>query len=440
MLRKGARALLAQAVEAEVATLLSRYADETTDDGRQRLVRHGHLPEREIMTGIGPVGVRCPRVRDRVGEGSQRLRFSSAILPPYARRSKSLEVLIPILYLKGISTGDFEEALVALLGKDAGGLSASTVGRLKEAWSEEHTRWSKRDLSAKRYVYFWVDGIHVQARLEDDAQCLLVIIGATPEGKKELVGLTDGVRESTRSWKELLLDLKRRGLSMGPELAVADGALGFWQALEEVWPRTRGQRCWVHKTANVLNKLPKSQQSKAKRALQEIWMAETKKDALLAFDAFIETWGVKYDRATECLIKDQDALLAFYDFPAEHWKHLRTTNVIESSFATVRHRTVRSKGCLSNKTALAMIFKLAEAAEKSWRHLDGYNQLPKVILGVKFTDGIEVIRSQAAPRKRRLDSRARTKARRARGTSNRLLSVRTVRTVACSSDMVLSPM
>jgi putative transposase len=356
VLRKGARALLAQAVEAEVATLLSRYADETTDDGRKRLVRHGHLPEREIMTGIGPVGVRCPRVRDRVGEGSQRIRFSSAILPPYARRSKSLEVLIPILYLKGISTGDFEEALVALLGKDAGGLSASTVGRLKEAWSEEHTRWSKRDLSAKRYVYFWVDGIHVQARLEDDAQCLLVIIGATPEGKKELVGLTDGVRESTRSWKELLLDLKRRGLSMGPELAVADGALGFWQALEEVWPRTRGQRCWVHKTANVLNKLPKSQQSKAKRALQEIWMAETKKDALLAFDAFIETWGVKYDRATECLIKDRDALLAFYDFPAEHWKHLRTTNVIESSFATVRHRTVRSKGCLSNKTALAMIF------------------------------------------------------------------------------------
>jgi putative transposase len=392
VLRKGARALLAQAVEAEVATLLSRYADETTDDGRKRLVRHGHLPEREIMTGIGPVGVRCPRVRDRVGEGSQRIRFSSAILPPYARRSKSLEVLIPILYLKGISTGDFEEALVALLGKDAGGLSASTVGRLKEAWSEEHRRWSKRDLSAKRYVYFWVDGIHVQARLEDDAQCLLVIIGATPEGKK---GLTDGVRESTRSWKELLLDLKRRGLSMGPELAVADGALGFWQALEEVWPRTRGQRCWVHKTANVLNKLPKSQQSKAKRALQEIWMAETKKDALLAFDAFIETWGVKYDRATECLIKDRDALLAFYDFPAEHWKHLRTTNVIESSFATVRHRTVRSKGCLSNKTALAMIFKLAEAAEKSWRRLDGYNQLPKVILGVKFTDGIEVVRSQA---------------------------------------------
>ncbi len=395
VLRTGARALLAQAVEAEIAALLDSHADKRTEDGRQRLVRHGHLPEREIVTGIGPIAVRCPRVRDRVGEGSQRIRFSSAILPPYARRSKSLEVLIPILYLKGISTGDFEDALIALLGKDAGGLSASTVGRLKEAWSEEHARWSKRDLSTKRYVYFWVDGIHVQARLEDAAQCLLVIIGATPEGKKELVGLTDGVRESAQSWNELLLDLKRRGLAIGPELAVADGALGFWQAIEEVWPKTRGQRCWVHKTANVLNKLPKSQQPKAKWALQEIWMAETKNDALAAFDAFVETWGVKYDKAVECLIKDRDALLAFYDFPAEHWKHLRTTNVIESSFATVRHRTVRSKGCLSNKTALAMIFKLAEAAERSWRRLNGHNQLPKLILGVKFADGIEVVRSQA---------------------------------------------
>ena len=395
VLRNGARALLSQAVEAEVAALLNRHADQLTDDGRQRLVRHGHLPEREIVTGIGPVAVRCPRVRDRVSDGSERIRFSSAILPPYARRSKSLEVLIPILYLKGVSTGDFEEALLALLGKDAGGLSASTIGRLKDTWSDEHARWSKRDLSAKRYVYFWADGIHVQARLEDDAQCLLVIIGATPEGKKELVGLIDGVRESTQSWRELLLDLKRRGLAVGPELSVADGALGFWQAVEEVWPKSRGQRCWVHKTANVLNKLPKSLQSKAKRTLQEIWMAETKKDALVAFDAFVETWSPKYEKAVECLTKDRDALLAFYDFPAEHWKHLRTSNPIESSFATVRHRTVRSKGCLSNKTALAMIYKLVEAAEKNWRRLDGHNQLPKIILGVKFTDGIEVVRSQA---------------------------------------------
>ena len=397
ILRNGARALLAHAVEAEVAGFLGDHADKLTADGRAQLVRHGHLPEREIVTGIGPVAVCCPRVRDRAVDGGERIRFSSAILPPYARRSKSLEVLIPILYLKGVSTGDFEDALVALLGKDTGGLSASTIGRLKEAWSDEHARWSKRDLSAKRYVYFWADGIHVQARLEDEAQCLLVVIGATPEGKKELVGLIDGVRESAQSWKELLLDLKRRGLSKGPELAVADGALGFWQALQEVWPKTRGQRCWMHKTANVLNKLPKSQQSKAKRALQEIWMAETKKDALVAFDAFVETWGVKYDKAVECLIKDREALLSFYDFPAEHWKHLRTTNVIESSFATIRHRTVRSKGCLSNKTALAMIFKLAEAAEKSWRRLDGHNHLPKIILGVKFTDGIEVVRPQAQP-------------------------------------------
>jgi putative transposase len=395
VLRSGARALLAQAVDAEVAALLSVHAEELTADGRRRLVRHGYLPEREITTGIGPVPVRCPRVRDRLGEGLERIHFSSAILPPYARRSKSLEVLIPILYLKGVSTGQFEEALIALLGKDAGGLSASTIARLKEAWLEEHARWNKRDLSAKRYVYFWVDGIHVQARLEDSAQCLLVIIGATPEGKKELVGLIDGVRESGQSWHELLLDLKRRGLTIAPELAVADGALGFWQAIEEVWPQTRGQRCWVHKTANVLNKLPKSLQPKAKRALQEIWMAETKKDALVAFDAFAESWGIKYRKAVECLIKDRDALLTFYDFPAEHWKHLRTTNIIESSFATVRHRTMRSKGCLSNKTALAMIFKLAEAAEQTWRRLDGHSQLPKVILGVKFNDGLEIVRSQA---------------------------------------------
>jgi len=394
VLRCGARALLSQAIEAEVAAFLECHAEACTKDGRRRLVRHGHLPEREIMTGIGPVAVCAPRVRDRVGQGEERIRFTSAMLPPYARRSKSLEVLIPILYLKGVSTGDFAEALGALLGPDAGGLSASTVGRLKEVWTEEHMRWRKRDLSAKRYVYFWADGIHVQARLEDAAQCLLVVIGATPEGKKELVGLIDGMRESAQSWRELLLDLKRRGLTIGPDLAVADGALGFWQAIEEVWPQVRGQRCWVHKTANVLNKLPKSQQTKAKRALQEIWMAETKKEALIAFDAFIETWGVKYDKAVECLIKDRDALLAFYDCPAEHWKHLRTTNVIESTFATVRHRTVRSKGCLSNKTALAMVFKLAESAEKSWRRLDGHNQLPKIIKGVKFADGIEVLRPQ----------------------------------------------
>ena len=394
VLRNGARTLLAQAVETEVADFLAEHADKRTADGHQRLVRHGHLPERSIMTGIGPVEIRVPRVRDRLGRAGDGIRFSSAIMPPYARRSKSLEVLVPLLYLKGISTGDFAEALSALLGSNAGGLSASTIGRLKEVWADEHARWLKRDLSTKRYVYFWVDGIYVQARLEDEAQCLLVIIGATPEGKKELVGLADGLRESAQSWRELLFDLKRRGLAMGPQLAIGDGALGFWKALDEVWPNTPAQRCWVHKTANVLNKLPTSLQAKAKRALHDIWMAETRNGAEAAFDAFIETYGRKYEKAVECLTKDRDTLLAFYDFPAEHWKHLRTTNPIESAFATIRHRTTRSKGCLSNKTALTMIFKLAQAAEKSWRRLKGYALLPKVVLGVKFNDGIEVVRSQ----------------------------------------------
>jgi transposase-like protein len=393
VLRNGARALLAQAIEAEVADFLGTHADLKTEGGHRRVVRHGHLPEREVMTGIGPVAVRQPRVRDReaAADDPARIHFTPAILPPYARRSKSLEMLIPILYLKGISTGDFGEALAALLGKDASGLSASTIARLKDVWVDEHKRWNERDLSAKRYVYVWADGIHLQARLEDDAQCILVIIGATPEGKKELIGFTDGTRESAHDWRTLLLDLKRRGLAIAPELAVADGALGFWKALGEVWPKTREQRCWVHKTANVLNRLPKSQHAKAKRALQAIWMAETKTDADVAFDAFIENYQVKYDKAAECLEKDREALLAFYDFPAEHWKHLRTTNPIESTFATVRHRTIRSKGCLSNKTALAMVFKLVDGAQKTWRKLDGHNQLPKIIQGVKFTDGLEVV-------------------------------------------------
>ena len=392
VLRNGARALLAQAVEAEVAGFLAKHADLKTEDGRARVVRHGHLPERAVMTGIGPVAVRQPRVRDRAAAADNpgRIRFSPAILPPYMRRSKSIETLLPILYLKGISTGDFSEALAALLGKDAAGLSASAIGRLKDGWQDEHAAWQQRDLSARRYVYVWADGIHLQARLEDEKQCILVIIGATPEGRKELVGFTDGARESAHDWRELLLDLKRRGLDATPELMIADGALGFWKAAGEVWPKAREQRCWVHKTANVLNKLPKSQQPKAKRALQEIWMAETKAAAEAAFDAFVEGYALKYEKAADCLAKDREALLAFYDFPAEHWKHLRTTNPIESTFATVRHRTIRSKGCLSNKTALAMVFKLVEGAQKSWRRLDGLNQLPKLILGVKFADGLEV--------------------------------------------------
>jgi putative transposase len=392
VLRDGARALLAKAVEAEVAGFLDKHADLKTEDGRSRVVRHGHLPEREVMTGIGPIAVRQPRVRDRsaAADDAGRIRFSPAILPPYVRRSKSIETLLPILYLKGISTGDFSEALAALLGKDAAGLSASAIGRLKDGWLDEHAAWQKRDLSARRYLYVWADGIHLEARLEDEKQCILVIIGATPEGRKELVGFTDGARESAHDWRELLLDLKRRGLDVSPELMIADGALGFWKAAGEVWPKAREQRCWVHKTANVLNKLPVSQQPKAKRSLQEIWMAETKAAAEAAFDAFIESYALKYEKASDCLAKDRDALLAFYDFPAEHWKHLRTTNPIESTFATVRHRTIRSKGCLSNKTALAMVFKLVEGAQRSWRRLDGHAQLSKLIIGVKFSDGLEI--------------------------------------------------
>jgi len=400
VLRNGARSLLAKAVEAEVAAFLAKHADLKTKDGRSRIVRHGHLPEREVMTGIGPVAVRQPRVRDRAAgaKDAGRIRFTPAILPPYARRSRSLEVLIPILYLKGISTGDFEEALAALLGKDAPGLSSSTIARLKETWIGEHTRWKKRDLSARRYVYVWADGVYVQARLEDEKQCILVLIGATPEGKKELLGFTDGARESAHDWRELLLDLRNRGLVIAPKLAIADGALGFWKAIGEVWPATQEQRCWVHKTANVLNKLPKSQQPKAKRALQEIWMAETRADAETAFDAFMAAYQLKYEKAAACLAKDREALLAFYDFPAEHWKHLRTSNPIESTFATVRHRTIRAKGCLSNMTALAMVFKLIEAAQKTWRRLDGHNQLPKVVLGVKFSDGLEVETANHQPK------------------------------------------
>ena len=398
VLRRGARDLLAQAVGAEVAEFLAGYAALKTDEGRTRVVRHGHLPEREVMTGVGPVAVRQPRVRDRqaAADDPARIRFSPSILPPYVRRSRSIETLLPILYLKGISTGDFSEALAALLGKDASGLSASTIGRLKDGWQEDHAKWKTRDLSGKRYVYIWADGMHLEARLEDEKQCILVLIGATPEGKKELVGFVDGARESAHDWRGLLLDLKRRGLDVRPELAIADGGLGFWKAAGEVWPKTREQRCWVHKTANVLAKLPKSQQPKAKRELQEIWMAETKVEALAAFDAFIEGYAPKYAKATACLEKDRDALLAFYDFPAEHWKHLRTTNPIESTFATVRHRTIRSKGCLSNKTALAMVFKLVEQAQRHWRRLDGHALLPKIIMGVKFKDGIEVAAKSAA--------------------------------------------
>ncbi len=396
ILRSGARRLLAQAVEAEVEAHIAAHSDLTDARGRRRVVRHGYMPEREIQTGIGAVWVQAPRARDRDPDAvGGRIRFTSSILPPYLRRAKSVEDLLPWLYLKGVSTGDFGEALAALLGPDAPGLAASTIGRLKAVWWDEYEAWRRRDLSARRYVYFWADGVYFSPRLDHDKQCVLVIIAADALGNKDIVGLMDGYRESAQSWKELLLDLKRRGLEIGPELAVGDGALGFWKALREVYGETREQRCWVHKTANVLNQMPKSLQARAKGHLQDIWMAETKADAEKAFDFFQSAYGVKYDKATERLAKDRERLLSFYDFPAEHWKHIRTTNPIESTFATVRLRTVKTKGCLSRKTALAMTFKLILSARRKWRKLDGSNQLPELIQGVPFKDGIKQIKHAA---------------------------------------------
>ncbi len=391
VLRAGARELLAKAVEAEVEEFLAVHAGLRTADGHRRVVRHGHGPERQVQTGIGPVAVRRAKVRDRGGDetAGERIRFSSAILPKWARRSASLDALLPVLYLRGVSTGDFQEALSALLGQEAPNLSPPVIARLKADWKADLTRWQSRDLSARRYVYIWADGIHIQARMEEDAQCILVIIGATPEGKKELVGFQIGYRESTQSWRELLVDLQARGLTIAPKLATGDGALGFWKALDEVFPGTRHQRCWVHKIANVLNKLPKSVQKHAKADLVEIWNAPDRASAETAVGVFAEKYQAKYQPAVTCLTKDREALLAFFDFPAEHWQHLRTTNPIESVFATVRHRTVRTKGSLSHGTALVMVFKLVMAASRTWRRLKGRNHLPKIIEGVKFTDGVE---------------------------------------------------
>ena len=361
-------------------------------DGRDRLVRHGHGPEREIQTGIGPVEVQRVRLRDRgAGEADERIRFTSAILPRWARRTKSLDALLPVLYLRGVSTGDFQEALAALLGKDAPNLSPSVIARLRGEWEADYARWQRRDLSARRYVYVWADGVYLQARMEPQAECMLVLIGATPEGKKELLGFQVGMRESAQSWRELLVDLKARGLAIAPELAIGDGALGFWKALEEVFPTTRHQRCWVHKTVNVLDKLPKSVQPARQGHLREIWTAPDRATAEAAIATFAEKYAAKYEKAVACLAKDRDALLTFYDFPAEHWDHLRTSNPIESVFATVRHRTVRTKGALSQDTARLMVFKLVMAAAKTWRRLKGENQLPKVVQGIIFSDGVEVI-------------------------------------------------
>src|SRR5450432_2659573 len=391
ILRSGARRLLAQAVEFEADAFLAGMKDLKLADGRDRVVRHGHGPVRTIQTGIGPVEVERVKVRDRGVADGERIRFTSAILPLWARRTKSLDAFLPVLYLRGISTGDFQEALAALLGKDAPNLSPAVISRLTAEWQGEYERWQNRDLSARRYVYVWADGVFLQARMEDHGECMLVLIGATPEGKKELIGFQVGVRESTQSWRELLVEVKSRGLAIAPELAVGDGALGFWKALDAVFPATRHQRCWVHKTANVLNKVALSVQANMKKDLREVYLAPNRASAEVAIDIFAEKYGAKYDKAVDCLTKDREALLAYFEFPAEHWDHLRTTNPIESVFATVRHRTVRTKGSLSSTTARLMVFKLVIAASKTWRRLKGTNHLPKIVAGVRFKDGIEVL-------------------------------------------------
>ena len=388
-----------QAIEAEVETFLTAHAALVDDQGRRRLVRNGHAPERRIQTGIGPIEVTRPKLRDRGAAGSAPIRFTSAVLPAYLRRTRNIEELLPWLYLNGISTGQFDEALTALLGPKAPGLSAATVRRLTEAWQEEHERWQKRDLSARHYVYLWADGVYFTPRLEHERQCMLVLIGADASGRKELLAIEDGFRESAQSWRELLLRLRdENGLKLDPELATGDGALGFWQALHAVWPKTRHQRCWVHKVANVLNKLPPSLQAQAKQDLHAIYEAESRQEAEAALDRFLVKYGAKYDKAAACLSKDREALLAFYDFPAEHWKHVRTSNPIESTFATVRLRTDKTKGCLSRKAALAMVFKLAKSAERTWRRLDGSERLAQVIAGVRFRDGepVQAVEEQTA--------------------------------------------
>ncbi len=383
--RRGARELLARAMEAEVAEHVEKYRDLTDEEGRRLVVRNGHLPERELVTGIGPLKIRQPRVDDRALERNER--FSSQILPRYLRRVPSVDNLIPILYLKGVSTGDMSQALESILGPRAAGLSATNIVRLKALWEQDYAAWCARDFELKRYVYFWVDGIHFSVRLDEERSCILVIMGANESGRKELLAVSDGYAESKASWREVLLDLKRRGLNIGPKLAVGDGALGFWAALREVYPGCREQRCWVHKTANVLDKMPKSVQGRAKGMLQEMWQAPTKEKALAAYEHFVGSWQEKYPKAVNCLRQDKEELFAFYDFPAAHWSHIRTTNPIESTYATVRLRTKKTKGCGSRTATLTMVFKLALEAEKTWRRLTGHKQIELVMQGRRFIDG-----------------------------------------------------
>ncbi|NPT39378.1 IS256 family transposase [Paraburkholderia xenovorans] len=394
LIQQGARQIIQQAIEAELTTLLERYDNVKTLDGRRAVIRNGYLPEREVVTAIGPVTVQVPKVRDRSGSG---VKFNSNIVPPYIRKSPRVSAALPWLYLRDVSTGNMSEALSVLLGEEAKSLSPTVVSRLKAQWAEEHALWNQRDLSNSRWVYWWVDGIHTGLRSDDaDGQCLLVIIGVKPDGTKERVAIGDGFRESKDAWCELLLDLKARGLQSGPLLAAGDGAMGLWAALAEVFPKTRHQRCWFHKTGNVLNALPKSQHGRAKTGLQEIWQAATREEALVAFRRFIDAYSAKYPKATEKLTKDSDELLAFYDFPAEHWQHLRTTNPIESTFATVRHRTTRTRNCVSRPTFLGLAFKLIESAEKSWRRIRAPERVASLLEGVPFIDGLPVTDSTPA--------------------------------------------
>jgi transposase-like protein len=384
LLREGARRMLQTAVEAEVARYIEAHRELKDEHGHRLVVRNGSLPERDLRTGLGPIRVKQPRIHDR-REGH---RFTSEILPKCLRRAPSIDALVPILYLKGISTGDFAEALTGLLGEGAKGLSATNVVRLKEVWQKDYEAWQKRSLQGKRYVYWWADGLYFNVRLEPDRPCLLILLGATEDGQKELVGLWDGQRESKQSWLELMRDLKARGLEAGPKLSVGDGALGFWAALEEAFPKTRPQRCWVHKTMNVLDCLPKSVQPHAKGLLHEMYLSPTRDKALDAYERFTKHYGAKYPKAVECLSKDKEVLFTFYDFPAEHWVHLRTGNPIESTFGTVRHRTRQTKGCGSRLATLTMVFKLSMEAEKNWRRLNGSPALLlQVMRGDEFVDG-----------------------------------------------------
>ena len=385
--REGAQRMLQQALEAEVADYLTRHEDVVDAEGHRLVVGNGRHRERQVLTGVGRLTVRQPRVNDRRPEKH----FTSKILPPYMRKSPRLEALIPALYLKGISTGQFPEALEAILGPDAAGLSATTVTRLLKEWQKDYKEWNTRDLSDRKYVYWWADGIHFNVRLEEDRTCILVLIGTLADGRKELIAAVDGFRESKLSWQDLLSSLKRRGLQQSPKLAVGDGALGFWAALREEFPQAAEQRCWVHKTANVLDKMPKRTQGRAKDKLHDMYLAGTKAEALMAFDDFMDLYQAKYPKACECLQKDKDALFAFYDFPAEHWQHIRSTNPIESTFATVRHRTKRTKGNATRAATLAMVFQLCREAERHWRRLNGYKFITKVMNGVVFVDGIEKV-------------------------------------------------